>query len=210
MTKSRFSEGAHEHAAQFVREAVLAGRWKAGEAIDVTALAVELGISPSPVREALARLRGEGILSSRFRDGYSLPLLQPHELISEYRFMGAIASALVTQAVEPIDVPKLSQSTYAGRLEALLLSLARAADLPNAVITLRRLVLRLHPYIMAEPLVLASAERNLRNLEMKFADGDPTKLRAQLERHFAECVSATPAIARHVFEHSTRPERAHD
>ncbi|MGY2735100.1 GntR family transcriptional regulator [Sphingomonas sp. UYP23] len=165
VTKSRFSGGAHEYAAQFVREAIRAGRWTAGEAIDVTALAVELRISPSPVREALARLRGEGILGTRYRDGYSLVLLQAHELAEEYRFVGLTAQALATHLVRPVDVMRPHLERYVARVEAVLISLALASDLPTAALKFHQSALRMNSYIAAELQVISDAERNLSHIE---------------------------------------------
>jgi len=50
-----------------------AGRFGWGEPLVATALAEELRLSPTPVREALARLAGEGVLEHRPGRGYFAP-----------------------------------------------------------------------------------------------------------------------------------------
>lgn len=207
VTKSRYPGGAHEHVAHFVREAIRAGRWTAGEAVDVTALASELSISPSPVREGLARLRGEGMLGTRHRDGYSMPLLQAHELVSEYRFIALVAPALVLHVHEPAGSLALPAAGYAGRMETLLISLGQLADLPTAALRLHQSALRIFPYMMVEPDVLPTADADLAEMEAMLVVGDKG-VGQVLERHFAECITMAPTIARVVFEQSERFESA--
>lgn len=50
-----------------------AGRFGWGEPLVATALAEELRLSPTPVREALARLAGEGVIEHRPGRGYFAP-----------------------------------------------------------------------------------------------------------------------------------------
>jgi len=206
--KSRFQGGAQEYVTQFVREAIRAGRWTAGEAMDVTALAAELQVSPSPVREALARLRGEGILGTRHRDGYSLPLLQAHELAGEYRLLGLTVRELAVHVAGPTNLSRPRLPTYAGRMEAVLISLALAADLQPAALQLHQSALRIHSYLMAEPFVIQSAEGNLKEIEDLATAGGGGKLQALLDEHFSTCVGQATSIARHVFEQSKRFEKA--
>ena len=200
VTKARFRSGAHEHVAQFVREQIRKGRWIAGQAIDVTALADELAISPSPVREALARLRGEGVLGFRHRDGYSLPLLQTHELAGEYRLMGMLAQSIATQTQAFIDARKEPATTYADRIEALLGGLAHGADLPAAALKFQQSILRLHSYVAAEPQILPDNEQTLADMERAFADRDQAQLAALMAHHFKSCEAASAAIGRFVYE----------
>lgn len=48
-----------------VRRAILEGRLRAGEALSISDLATDLGVSHSPVREALQRLSGQGLVVLR-------------------------------------------------------------------------------------------------------------------------------------------------
>lgn len=53
-----------------VREAIVAGRLPPGRRINEVHLAAELGVSRTPLREALTRLAGEGALGSQPRSGF--------------------------------------------------------------------------------------------------------------------------------------------
>lgn len=52
-----------ERAIQAIRDAVLRGAFRAGEQLTVGELAEQLGISPTPVREAVRTLQAEGLLT---------------------------------------------------------------------------------------------------------------------------------------------------
>jgi DNA-binding GntR family transcriptional regulator len=59
-----------------LRSAVLEHILAPGDRVNIDALARELDVSPTPVREALARLESEGLLRKRPRAGYTVsPLL---------------------------------------------------------------------------------------------------------------------------------------
>ena len=205
--KSRFAAGAHEHAAQFVRDGIRDGRWQPGETLEATALATELGISASPVREAFARLRGERLLEARHRGGYSIPMLQPHELESEYRLMSLLAMSLATRPLEPQRVLRSSPTAYGERVDGLLMALARTADLPAAAGILHNSALLLGPYLRAEPLFISHAEQSVTEIEKLIDAGDARALTSSIERHFERCITAAPNLARYVFERAKRFEK---
>lgn len=205
--KSRFAVGAHEHAAQFLRDGIRDGRWAPGETLEANALATELGISASPVREAFARLRGERLLEARHRGGYSIPMLQPHELESEYRLMSLLAMSLATRAIAPRGDPRSLPAAYGERVDRLLTALARTADLPAAAGILHNSTLLLAPYLRAEPLFIPQAEQSVAEMEKLIDGGDAEKLTSSIERHFDRCIAAAPNLARYVFERAKRFEK---
>lgn len=67
-----------------IRERALAGDLKPGSRINEVALARELGVSRTPLREALARLAADGVVISQPRIGFSVPPLSPAELEQLY------------------------------------------------------------------------------------------------------------------------------
>src|ERR1700709_1677861 len=56
--------------ARYVRRRIFTGAYRAGEYLRLDQLAVELGISVTPVREALLNLRAEGLLVQHPRRGF--------------------------------------------------------------------------------------------------------------------------------------------
>jgi DNA-binding GntR family transcriptional regulator len=59
-----------EDVARFVRRRIFDGTYAAGEYVRLDQLAAELGISVTPVREALFELRAEGLLAQQPRRGF--------------------------------------------------------------------------------------------------------------------------------------------
>ena len=73
----------------------------AGTRLRDAAIAAELGVSRTPVREALLRLSREGLLSASAGRGFSLPPLDPAEL----RELGSILALLEPLALEQSPAP---------------------------------------------------------------------------------------------------------
>ena len=73
------------------------GRFAAGAPLIVSDLAVEIGLSTTPLREALACLAGEGLIERRRGRGYFSPTLSPADLIDLFGVQhGYALSALAT------------------------------------------------------------------------------------------------------------------
>ncbi len=76
-----------------VRQFADAGRFVPGEPIVVTELAAEVGLSPTPVREALACLAGEGLIERRRGRGYFYPALTASDVIDLFELQLAYLHA---------------------------------------------------------------------------------------------------------------------
>jgi DNA-binding GntR family transcriptional regulator len=75
-----------------------------GARISIDGLARELEVSPTPVREALARLESEGLASKEPLKGYrATPLLTTRELEDLYQFRGLIEPWAAGRAAENVD-----------------------------------------------------------------------------------------------------------
>ena len=67
-----------------VRDAILDGTLPDGERVNEVHLAERLGVSRTPLREALNRLVSDGLLTLRARHGYSVPALTLAAFEAEY------------------------------------------------------------------------------------------------------------------------------
>ena len=76
-----------------------------GSKLRDVAIANELGVSRTPVREALVRLAREGVLSAEPGRGFRLPPMSPAEL----RDIGSILAALEPLALEQSAEPSAEQ-----------------------------------------------------------------------------------------------------
>jgi DNA-binding GntR family transcriptional regulator len=113
-------------AAVRVRHMIVDGGLPAGERINEVHLAQRLGVSRTPLREALARLANEGALRSVPRIGYFVRPLT----IEEFDQLYAIRPILDPEALRLAGVPAPRRI---GQLEALNRKLARARDPETAI-----------------------------------------------------------------------------
>jgi DNA-binding GntR family transcriptional regulator len=98
------SVGLAEHVYQLLKAEIINDQFKAGERIVIEAVAIRLGVSPTPVREALARLAGEQLVSFRVYVGYAvLPPLSLEELRDLFEAREVIEAAGAALACERSD-----------------------------------------------------------------------------------------------------------
>lgn len=98
-----------------VRLALHTGRYAPGDRIDPAALANEFKTSPTPVRFALYRLVGEGVIADHAREGFHVPHFTELALRSHYDWMGrllAIACDIgLTSTAGPRDEAEVPAET---------------------------------------------------------------------------------------------------
>jgi DNA-binding GntR family transcriptional regulator len=93
--------GLAEHVYQLLKAEVINDDFGAEERIVIETVALRLGVSPTPVREALARLAGEQLVSFRVYVGYAvLPPLSPSELDDLFEAREIIETAAAARASE--------------------------------------------------------------------------------------------------------------
>lgn len=90
------SESVLEH----LRSEIVSGRLELGAAISERQLAVELNVSKTPVREALAQLRNEGLVNILPRKGAYVFSLSAHEVVAICDFRMALETAALRLALE--------------------------------------------------------------------------------------------------------------
>jgi DNA-binding GntR family transcriptional regulator len=121
-------ENLSDEAARLVRTMILDGRLAAGARINEVHLAARLGISRTPLREALSGLEREGALSSVPRLGWFVRPLT----IEEFRQVYAIRPLLDPEALRLAGLPSGDRLAALRRLNLRL----RAERDPDAIIAL--------------------------------------------------------------------------
>lgn len=111
-----------EDVANHVRHVVMSGEVAPGDFIRLDETAAELGVSVTPVREALLTLRGEGMVELVPHRGYVVSPLTPEDILDIFWLQGQIAVELVRRAA-----PKITASVIA-ELETFNASLADAVE----------------------------------------------------------------------------------
>ncbi len=87
-----------EQVYQFLRDEILSERAMPGTELSEVALAETLGISRGPVREAMGRLRAEGLVEVRPRRGAVVASLSKREFQEAYQVRGALEVLAVREA----------------------------------------------------------------------------------------------------------------
>ena len=93
--------------ARFVRRRIFNGTYPAGEYIRLDQLAAELGISVTPVREALFELRGEGLLDQLPRRGFVVLPFTDRDITDVSNLQAYVGGELAARAARNITDEQL-------------------------------------------------------------------------------------------------------
>ncbi|MCW2554774.1 MAG: GntR family transcriptional regulator, partial [Mycobacterium sp.] len=94
--------------ARYVRRRIFNGTFRAGEYLRLDQLAVELGVSVTPVREALLNLRAEGLLELLPRRGFMVLEVTARDVADVANVQAFIGGELAARAAENITDEQLS------------------------------------------------------------------------------------------------------
>jgi len=100
-------------AADQIRDAILHGRIEPGRRLKEHEIAVELGVSRTPVREALLILESEGLLESERKRGMSVRTYDADDLDGMYRFRALLEGYAAREAAARVTadlIAKLRES----------------------------------------------------------------------------------------------------
>jgi DNA-binding GntR family transcriptional regulator len=98
-----------EDVARFVRKRIFDGTYTAGEYVRLDQLAAELGISVTPVREALFQLRAEGLLAQQPRRGFVVLPVTERDLTDVANLQAHVGGELAARAADNIDEDQLRE-----------------------------------------------------------------------------------------------------
>ena len=98
-----------QHAYQEIFNRLMAGSVQPGGRLSDDALARELGISRSPVREAISQLSTEGLVEYRPRSGAYVKVLGRRELEELYDLREALEGHAAAKAAQRIDQPAIDE-----------------------------------------------------------------------------------------------------
>jgi DNA-binding GntR family transcriptional regulator len=167
---------------------VFDGTLPVGERIAERAVAERLGVSRTPVREALMALEEEGIVESRPARGFAPAPLSARDVRETYPLIAAL-EVLAIRSADPATLPALG-----ARLRQLADELEAAGDDPRA---LRRLDDRWHAQLVApsgnERLrrTLEGLKRVVRRYELAWLDdGERVELSAAQHAAIADALAA--------------------
>ncbi len=128
-------ETLHETAYTEIRAALTSGRMKMGESLTLRSLAAALGISETPVREAVRRLVTEGALEAVPNRSISVPVMTRAKLEEQRQVrveLEGLATEMAVANLTPTDIKHLAaldaQMAAAGKAGDTVTVLARNSD----------------------------------------------------------------------------------
>ena len=89
-----------DQVANIIREAILTNQFKSGERLNLNTIAEQIGVSLTPVREALQDLTREGLVVSEPRKGAVVAIIDEKYVSDYYGFRIPLECAAVRYAVE--------------------------------------------------------------------------------------------------------------
>jgi DNA-binding GntR family transcriptional regulator len=98
-----------EDVARFVRKRIFDGTYAAGEYVRLDQLAAELGVSVTPVREALFELKAEGLLAQQPRRGFVVLPVTGRDLTDVSNVQAHIGGELAARAAANISDAQLAE-----------------------------------------------------------------------------------------------------
>jgi len=159
---------AMERSYRMLREMLRAGGFAPGARLDANRLAEEIGVSMTPVRDALNRLAGEHLVDASTGDGFHAPRLTETGLRHLYEWNAAILTRAVRTTPPAALAGAIAHTDDADSLwDRTSASFVRIGDaVPNAELrgAIHAVTVRLHPFRTVEPDALGSDGEELTRL----------------------------------------------
>lgn len=174
-----------------LRERAVSGAFSPGRPIIILDEAQALGLSTTPVREALAWLGGEGLIDRAPAGGYAGLRLDAAGLVGRYRLrhhclevgLNALANLTHTPApAPPVDATRLFRS------------LVSAAADPALIAAYDRVQATLERFAPAEAALLGDVPHALQKIVEHLAEGDRTAAAADLAAFHDRRIGVAPLL----------------
>lgn len=111
---------AEEYAYRHLRHMILSGRLTGGTRINQDEIARDLQLSRMPVRQAILRLEGDGLVVNRPNRGATVTTLGPEAALELFEMRGVLEGLAISVAIAHIDAAALREiEARIGELEGL-------------------------------------------------------------------------------------------
>lgn len=106
LLRERASDSVYES----LRNAILSSAFQPGQRLDVRHLAAQLGVSPTPIKEAITRLEAEALIEVRPRSGTFVTAVSPEDIYETFEIRCALECLAGEKAIahaRPEDIDQL-------------------------------------------------------------------------------------------------------
>jgi len=218
IARERFSADVHQE----LLARIIKGEYEAGRRIKDTDLALEFGVSRTPIREALLRLEREGLVSAQKHMGFSVKGLCESEIREIYPLVGL----LETRALESSPLPGTELLAELDRLcppmaglspdpflrieqdsawHELLLRGSGNRHLLRVLADLKGILYRYEYAFMQENEFVAQSVSEHRGIARALGEGQRRRAVKLLGEHWERCSRATLDLHRSMLEESAHP-----
>ena len=182
-----------------LRERLLRHHYRPGERLELIELCAELASSNTPVRDALNRLLGEGLVETPGRDGFNVPAFDEPALADLYRWSGELMRLALARGartgrpqvrLDPGDLP------YPARVATLFEAIAERSDNCEHARAVEQVCARLSPVRWIEPGLFPDVDAEFEVLRGHFCSGSDARLRQALHRFHARRIQRASALVR--------------
>lgn len=195
-----------ERVYETLKRAIMERGFRPGERLDPAVLADKLNASTTPVREALDRLVGEGLVETRTGSGFHLPALDEPGLKDMYAWSSellalALRSWTSEEGVAAIELSATAddQLSLAERIGRLFSAIAARSSNREHARAVARLNARIHAVRAAEPLALAPDSDEFDTIEVAVNADDRAALRRLLAVYHRRRIRAAAAVVRALY-----------
>jgi DNA-binding GntR family transcriptional regulator len=103
------AQSAQERAYEAIKQAIVGLDFKAGEPLRAQDIAQRLGLSRTPVREALGRLQQEGLVQNDHGWGYVVRAMTHKEITDLFNLREILEVSAAVESLSYLDEPQLAQ-----------------------------------------------------------------------------------------------------
>ncbi|MDQ1158940.1 hypothetical protein QE385_003267 [Sphingomonas sp. SORGH_AS 950] len=179
-----------------LRMQLLSGTLKPGQHLDINALAKSIGVSSSPVREALCTLAAERMLRSNKGSGFHVPDFRFAYTSDLLHWSEHLALQCVkTRNGRRIEVREHFRGDHLARMLFLFRAISDMPPNPELSRALMSATMRLHVLYRVEPTVLLDGATEIDNIEDALKHNRPT-LTKMLRTFHRRRINALPKIIR--------------
>ncbi|MEK7456315.1 MAG: winged helix-turn-helix domain-containing protein [Pseudomonadota bacterium] len=181
-----------------IRARILDRAYVPGTRLEPAQLAKDLAASMTPVRDALHRLMGEGLVEARTGSGFHLPLLDELSLIDLYRWSQELTLLALRQRTSDPSAPA-KPTPLADRADALFDRIARGSGNGEHRRAMRQVAARLHAVRHVESHALPGVDEELELLEESLDHPDKRRLLRLVGAYHRRRSRAAGAILRALY-----------
>ncbi|MGA0608410.1 GntR family transcriptional regulator [Phenylobacterium sp. VNQ135] len=203
----REREEAFETALDALRRGLLEGRFPPGDRIPVVAVADELKLSATPVREALSRLAGEGVVEERRHQGFFARRLTGGDVADLYRLSQSHLLMLLAQERAVRHTPPQAEALSADpviALESFFLAWVDARGSPVLHAAYRSVATQLGPVRRTEARLLDELDEEALELARAFTDEAPAEIAQALRKYHGRRIAASDRLLQIYVRHASR------